>query len=246
MSGLTISIQALADSTLLVETGDSPLISAERAAATNRLAHALIDAAIPGVLDIVPSYTTILIEFDLLATDVESLVETIRVGAERTEEGDAAPRVIVSIPVLYGGEHGPDLAEAADRLGLTAERVIEMHSGADYFVAAVGFSPGFGFLLGLPTELTIPRRSTPRVKVPAGSVATAGGQTGVYPMATPGGWWLLGRTPAHLFDLRYERPFALEPGDGVRFTPIDRATYDAMERAADAGEVVVTRSEARS
>lgn len=243
MSGLPIAIRELADSTLLVQTGAKPLISASRAAATNRLARALIDAPIPGVLDIVPSYTTILIEFDLLATDVDELVSAIETEAKSIEEGEATPRRIVTIPVIYGGEAGPDLIEAADYLGLTPERVVELHSGAQYFVAAVGFSPGFGFLLGLPPELTIPRRSTPRVKVPAGSVATAAGQTGVYPMSTPGGWWLLGKTPAKLFDLRREQAFALEPGDGVRFAPIDRGAFAELEALAEAGELALTIAE---
>lgn len=246
MSGLPIVIRELADSTLLVQTGDAPAITAGRAAATNRLARELIDLDIPGVLDIVPSYCTILIEFDLLATDIDALIETIEETAAEIEDGEVIPRRIVTIPVLYGGEHGPDLVEAAGVLGLTPERVVELHSGGEYFVAAVGFSPGFGFLLGLPPELTIPRRSTPRVAVPAGSVATAGGQTGVYPMSTPGGWWLLGKTPARLFDLRRAEPFALEPGDGVRFDPIDRTTFDAMEIAANAGELALAVSEVAS
>lgn len=243
MSGLPIAIRELADSTLLVQTGADPLISASRAAATNRLARALIDAPIPGVLDVVPSYTTILIEFDLLTTDVDDLIVAIETEAEAIEEGEATPRRIVTIPVLYGGDAGPDLNEAADYLGLAPERVVELHSGAEYFVAAVGFSPGFGFLLGLPTELTIPRRSTPRVKVPAGSVATAAGQTGVYPMSTPGGWWLLGKTPAKLFDLQREQAFALEPGDGVRFAPINRALFADLGARAEAGELILTIAE---
>ena len=243
MSGLPIAIRELADSTLLVQTGAEPVITAGRAAATNRLARDLIDRNLPGVLDIVPSYTTILIEFDLLRTDIDALKEAIRVDAAAIEEGDAAPRRLVTIPVLYGGDEGPDLIEAAGYLGMTPQRLVDLHSSGTYFVAAVGFSPGFGFLLGLPPELTIPRRSTPRVRVPAGSVATAGGQTGVYPMPTPGGWWILGKTPARLFDLRRAEPFALEPGDGVRFAPIDRPAFIEFEAAAAAGEPVLTVSE---
>jgi KipI family sensor histidine kinase inhibitor len=246
MSGLPISIRELGDSTLLVQTGDAPAITASRAAATNQLARSLIDLTIPGVLDVVPSYCTILIEFDLLTTDIDDLIYMIETEAADIEEGDAHPRRIVTIPVLYGGEYGPDLIEAAAYLGMTPERIVELHSGGEYFVAAVGFSPGFGFLLGLPPELTIPRRSTPRVAVPAGSVATAGGQTGVYPMSTPGGWWLLGKTPAKLFDLRREQPFALEPGDGVRFDPIDQDTFHSMEAAAIVGDLVLPVSEVAS
>jgi KipI family sensor histidine kinase inhibitor len=103
----------------------------------------------------------------------------------------------------------------------------------------MGFSPGWAYLLGLAEELNIPRRSTPRVRVPAGSVAIGGGQTGVYPMPTPGGWWLLGQTPARLFDPRLDDPFVLRPGDSVRFNPIDTSTYAELDHLAGIGEPVV-------
>lgn len=240
MSGLPITIRPLADSTLLVEIGQEPVIAAARSAAVTTLAQHLIDLNLPGVTDVVPAYTTILIEFDLVDTDIDRLEATIHREAARIEEAVAHPIRLVTIPVLYGGEHGPDLSEAARRTGMTEEEVIALHSGPDYFVACMGFSPGWAYLLGLAPELALPRRETPRVRVPAGSVAIGGGQTGVYPMPTPGGWWLLGQTPARLFDLRREPHFLLEPGDGVRFQPIDREQFELMHEQAEYGELIAT------
>jgi inhibitor of KinA len=240
MSGLPITIRPLADSTLLIGIGPEPAIAAARSAAVTTLAQRLLDHQLPGVIEIIPAYTTILVEFDLLETDIDRLEETIRAEAALIEESASHPIRRVTIPVLYGGERGPDLAEVAVRTGLTPEAVVTRHAGAEYFVACMGFSPGWAYLLGLPPELTLPRRDTPRVRVPAGSLATAAGQTGVYPMSTPGGWWLLGQTPARLFDLRRNPPFALEPGDAVRFQPIDHAIFETMHEQAERGDLVVT------
>jgi inhibitor of KinA len=240
MSGLPITIRPLADSTLLVDIGKEPVIAAARSAAVTTLAQHLIDLDLPGVSDIIPAYTTILIEFELDETDITQLESAIHAQAAQIEEAASHPIRVVTIPVCYGGEHGPDLVEVAKRTGLTEDDVIALHSGPEYFVACMGFSPGWAYLLGLPDTLALPRRDTPRVRVPAGSVAIGGGQTGVYPMPTPGGWWLLGQTPARLFDLRREPPFALEPGDAVRFQPIEHDQFAPFQEQAEDGELVAT------
>ena len=125
------------------------------------------------------------------------------------------------IPVRYGGADGPDLLEVAERVGLASERVAELHASVVYRVAILGFMPGFAYLGELPQALRLPRRDTPRTRVPAGSVAIAGLQTAVYPAATPGGWHLLGRTDVRLWDIDRDPPAMLRPGDQVRFEPID-------------------------
>jgi KipI family sensor histidine kinase inhibitor len=130
----------------------------------------------------------------------------------------AAPREIV-IPVVYGGADGPDLAEVARHAGMTADEVVAAHSGAAYDVFFLGFQPGFAYLGGLPPALATPRRDTPRVRVPAGSVGIGGAQTGIYPAASPGGWNLIGRTAVTLFDPHADAPALLAPGDRVRFVP---------------------------
>ena len=223
MSGSTTgfaapTIRPLAESGLLIELGDGidPAVTARVMA----LVAALDAAALPGVLDVVPSYTTILLSFDPEVAAPEALTTEVRRLAAATASATSPPGRLVTIPVAYGGDLGPDLGEVADHTGLSPEEVIARHAGAAYVVAAMGFAPGFAFLIGLPPELTTPRRPSPRTRVPAGSVGIGGAQTGVYPLATPGGWRLIGRTPLRLFDLDRSEPFLLQPGDRVRFDPI--------------------------
>ncbi|MDE3084544.1 MAG: 5-oxoprolinase subunit PxpB, partial [Verrucomicrobiota bacterium] len=140
-----------------------------------------------------------------------------------------APGREIILQVCYGGEFGPDLGEVATHAGIGESEVIALHSGARYRVHVVGFSPGFPYLAGLPVKLHTPRRTTPRTRVPAGSVGIGGAQTGVYPLATPGGWNLIGRTPLRLFRLEKEgEPTLLRPGDCVRFQPISAEEFAAI------------------
>jgi inhibitor of KinA len=131
------------------------------------------------------------------------------------------------VPVCYGGEWGPDLETIGRAHGLSADEVVSVHSGAEYLVSAVGFTPGFPYLSGLPERLHTPRRETPRTRVPAGSVAIGGAQTGIYPFETPGGWNLIGRTPWRLFNPHARPPTLLQVGDRVRFRPITSGEYAA-------------------
>jgi inhibitor of KinA len=141
----------------------------------------------------------------------------------------------VVIPVCYGGEYGPDLEEMARRCGLTREEVIALHSSSLYTVAMIGFVPGFPYLNGLPQQLESPRRSEPRLSVAAGSVGIAGRQSGIYPLQSPGGWQLIGRTPSRIFDPMREKPSLLEPGDQIRFAPISAEQFAAIERQEQTG-----------
>ena len=140
------------------------------------------------------------------------------------------PRRVIEVPVCYGGELGPDLEDVARAVALSPAEVIARHSAPAYRVYLLGFTPGFPYLGGMDPRLACPRLSSPRVRVPAGSVAIAGAQTGVYSVESPGGWRLLGRTPLRLFDPDpgARRPFLLAPGDGLRFVPVDRARFDAL------------------
>jgi len=239
MSSPSLEITPLADSAFLIRVGDPPEISRERSGVVTTLAKRLLDRGLPGVIEIVPAYTTILVQFDLLAADPAAIEQAIRAEAGELSGEAIHPARRVTIPVCYGGTFGPDLAEVAALKQRTEDAVIALHSEGDYFVACMGFSPGWAYLLGLPEELNIPRRSTPRVRVPAGSVAIGGGQTGVYPMPTPGGWWLLGQTPARLFDPRLDDPFVLRPGDTVCFDPIDASTFLELDQLAALGQPVV-------
>ena len=214
----------MGDSAMLAEVGTTA-----DAATLDRVlavARALAAAILPGVTDIVPAFTTVTVHYDMSAVPpgpgapVARVAEWVRVTAAKAKPAAKPPGREVEVPVCYGGEYGPDLGAVARRAGMTEAEAIAFHAGAVYRVAAVGFSPGFPYLLGLPARLQMPRRATPRVRVPAGSVGIGGAQTGVYPHATPGGWQLIGRTPLRLFRPEAKLPALLYPGDTVRFKAI--------------------------
>ena len=188
------------------------------------LCAAIDEAKIPGIVSCVPAYHTLLVEYDPLQLTYGQAAGQIcsLVGEDRQETGGR----IVELPVCYGGDFGPDLAVVAAHTGLTPEEVIARHTRGTYRVYMLGFRPGFPYLGGLDPALATPRLPTPRRRIEGGSVGIAGAQTGVYPEASPGGWNLIGRTPVKLFD--EERGPLLRPGDTLRFTPVDRPTYDAM------------------
>lgn len=206
-----MTLKPLGDSAWLVEF---PGESGEAALAkVTGLVAALEQDRPDGVLDIVPSFATVAVHFGMAdGREIREWIGSVTVK-DRVREGEEK-----RIPVCYDG---PDLAEVAEITGLPVEEVVALHSGASYTVAAVGFSPGFPYLMGLPERLHVPRRATPRAKVEAGSVAIGGGQAGIYPFASPGGWHVLGRTGELLFDPHAARPALLKPGDRVRFVPVD-------------------------
>lgn len=192
---------------------------AEVAAAGAPLAAmaALQQDSLPGVIDLVPAIDSLLVCFDPLTTDRDQLTARLSdLAAHPPLTALPAGRKVV-IPVHYGGADGPDLAEVAAQAGLTPDEVIALHTATEQRVLMIGFAPGYPYLGWLPPALHLPRRATPRVAVPAGSVAIAAGMTGIYPSILPGGWHLIGRTEARLFDPAADPPALLQPGDRVRF-----------------------------
>lgn len=220
------------DAAVLLEFGES--IDEETSEKVHRVAKALGDAALPGVRDAVPGYATILVEYDPATWEAEALL--LAIAGLRAHAPSSLGRRRHVIPVLYGDEWGPDLQDAAQSLGLRAADVVALHADRDYRIYGLGFSPGFPYCGVLPAQLRLPRRDTPRTKVPAGSVGIAGAQTGVYPLESPGGWHLIGRTPLPLFQWDREQPAALQAGDMVRFRPILAAEYDDLAARARGGE----------
>jgi KipI family sensor histidine kinase inhibitor len=194
---------------------------------SRRIAALARQVALPGIVDLIPSYTTLLIRFDPARVTVDAIEHGVDSGWVALGDADLVtmPASTVDIPVVYGGLAGPDLAMLAKHAGLTPNETIRRHSEARYTVGAVGFSPGFGYLIGLPPELAMPRRETPRLRVPPGSVAIGGVQTGVYPVETAGGWHLIGRTPLRMFDPARDDPFLLHSGYTVRFVPVELADF---------------------
>jgi KipI family sensor histidine kinase inhibitor len=184
------------------------------------LAERLAAAPPPGMAELVPGYATLTVFFDPAVADADAL--RLRLGElaatpPATRGAEAPERPVVALPTRYDG---PDLDEVAARTGLTRDQVVDLHSARVYRVYLLGFAPGFAYLGDLDAALVLPRRREPRPRVPAGSVGIAGAQTGVYPLATPGGWHLLGRTKVRLFDAAREPPALLHPGDRVRFEPV--------------------------
>lgn len=195
-----------------------------------RLLRLLESAPIAGLRNIQPAYTSLLLTFDQSLLDHAQLEAAVRERAERSATLSAPPSQIVEIPVCYGGEFGPDLEPVAAARSLSRERVIKLHTSRTYHAYFLGFAPGFAYLGDLPFELVMPRLSTPRKSVPAGSVAIAGAQTGIYPFATPGGWRLLGRTPLAMFRPDREPMGLIAIGDQVRFRAITREEFRALEQ----------------
>ena len=207
--------------------------AATRLAAVRGIAAAVIRAALPGVTDVVPSPGRVTVIYDpLRITSHEALRHALETVVASAGAAAATAAEVHEIPVCYGGDLGPDLDEVCAAHALDHERFVELHTGADYVVEAIGFLPGFGYLAGLPARLVTPRRATPRRVVPAGSVGIGGGQTGAYPSASPGGWNLVGSTSARLFDASRPRPALFSVGDRVTFVAIDRAAHDRLGAGA--------------
>lgn len=205
------------DQAVMVELGDaiSPALNAQ----VRRLCAALRRAAVAGVIDLHPAYASVLIRFDSLRLARQALIAQVEQALSQLAAVELPPPRRVEIPVVYGGEGGPDLPDVAALCGLSPQAVIELHAAASYLVYFLGFAPGFAYLGGLPAVLHTPRLSTPRPVVPAGSVGIGGAQTGVYPLAIPGGWRLIGHTPLALWDPARTPMALLQPGDEIRFVP---------------------------
>ncbi|MGQ4274604.1 5-oxoprolinase subunit PxpB [Terrihabitans sp. B22-R8] len=205
---------------------------------TSRLVHAaarmLGEAALPGVHDIVPAFRSLTVHFDPDLIDHGVLAQHIR-ALQLSDDVETASGRTWRVPVLYGGEGGPDLAETAHRAGLAEAEIIRLHASIPYHVYMLGFLPGFAYLGDLPEQLRLPRLADPRTRVPAGSVAIAESMTAIYPSASPGGWRLIGRSPFPLFDAARNPPCPLAAGDRVVFHPVTSAEFDDLARASAAG-----------
>jgi inhibitor of KinA len=222
----------------LVQAGDSaitvefeeridPAVNARAIA----LARSVSAARLIGVRDVVPTYRSVTIYFDPLRTDYAALVTRVEREAAVPAPQSVDQAAPIQIPVCYGGEFGPDLAGVAAYAGLSEREVVHLHTGRTYRVFMLGFVPGFAYLGTVDDRIAAPRHSTPRTRVATGSVGIAGGQTGVYPAETPGGWQIIGRTRLVPFDASRREPFRIKPGDRVRFESIDRAAYDREQAA---------------
>ena len=219
-------IRSVGDSALAIvfEERIDPMINARVAAVTARLDALRLNA----VLDVVPTYRSVTVYYDpLMVTDTSLKARLAQILNHHPRSHRTRTR-IVDIPVCYDEEFGIDLRSIGDIAGLTRSRIVELHTSRVYRVYMLGFLPGFPYMAEVPAALAMPRLTTPRRSVPAGSVGIADAQTGIYPMESPGGWRIIGRTPMQIYDPGRRRPFLLAAGDRVRFRPIDRKQFDQL------------------
>lgn len=229
-------LHPLGDRAVLIHLGD------RIDEATHRRVRAVCSrlerSPVPGMLEIVPAFASVAVHFDPVAAsgggaDAYGRVEAALLRElEDLEEIEIPAARLVEIPVCYGGELGPDLEAVARRHGLRPEEVARIHAAGDYRVFMIGFAPGFAYLGGLAPRIATPRRATPRTRVPASSVGIGGAQTGIYPIDSPGGWQLIGRTPLRLFTPEAEAPTLLRAGDRVRFRAISAEEFREREGRA--------------
>ena len=217
---------------MIVEFGDSiDRVLSDRVLRLSALVRA---ANLPGVVETVPTFRSLMVHYEPLSTDSASLTAAIK-NLLDSSRGEPKPVKLWRIPACYAISHAPDLAEVAQRTGLSAAEVVRLHSGTRFHIYMLGFVPGYPYMGDLPGPLVLPRRVDPRIRVPAGSIAIATHMTAIYPLESPGGWHLIGSTPIRLFDLRWPRPALLSPGDAVQFEPVSVREFDAIRAAVATG-----------
>jgi inhibitor of KinA len=223
-------ITVAGDSALNLTFADT--ISDETSSLIRLTADELDKHPIEGVTELVPTFCSLMVCYDPLVIGFDELSTRLTNKLSNVSVTYSPVRVVVEIPTCYGGEYGPDLPFVAEHAGLTEEEVIRIHSGRDYLIDMLGFLPGFAYLGGLDERIHTPRLEEPRTRIEAGSVGIGGGQTGVYPLPSPGGWQIIGRTPIRPYDPDREKPFLYEAGQYLRFVPISPEQYAAIEQQA--------------
>lgn len=234
----TFSIYSLSERALTIEFGNQiSLHLLDAVSAFNRQLH---DQPFPGFETTIPAYATLTVVYDPLLvaasgllgeTCFEKISNYLTALNHQPKSKIETKANLITIPVCYGGDYGPDLQELADLRQMDIDEVISIHSQAIYKVYMIGFMPGFAYLGGMDERLATPRKSTPRKSVPAGSVGIAGGQTGIYPLQSPGGWQLIGKTPLKLFNVNRAQPSLLKAGDEVQFRKVSVSEFEVIERS---------------
>ncbi|HZK10101.1 MAG TPA: 5-oxoprolinase subunit PxpB [Clostridia bacterium] len=219
------------DSSIVMEFGK--IISPQINLQVQNMARAITKAQKTYILETIPTYRSLLINYDPLEVSFKLLVAELSELMLTISKEEAKKIRIVEIPVFYGGDYGPDLDFVAKHNKISPEEVVDIHSSRDYLVYMLGFTPGFPYLGGMDERISAPRLTTPRIEIPPGSVGIAGSQTGIYPLASPGGWQLIGCTPVQLYDPLAEPPALLKAGDYVRFLPIKKEEFSQIKEQVE-------------
>lgn len=229
-----IRILTAGDSSILIEFGKE--INPEINGKITSLVQLMKEQHIEGVVDIIPAFCTLLVNYDPRVITYEEIRDRMEKLLKIETRASESRRRVYEIPVCYGGEYGPDIENIAEHAGLSVEEVIRIHSSRDYLIYMLGFLPGFCYLGGLDERIHTPRLANPRIKINAGSVGIGGSQTGIYPLDSPGGWQLMGMTPVKTYDPEREVPILVEAGDYIRFVPVDESEYKRIKELVERGE----------
>ena len=231
MAGFNITVAG--DSAINLEFGN--VISEKTNGLIRAAAQTLEADPINGVIEFVPTFCSLMVTYDPCVIGYDELCQRVQGKLRNLTATTGGIHRVVKIPVCYGGDFGPDLADVAEHAGMSAEEVIAIHSGHDYLIDMLGFLPGFAYLGGLDERLHTPRLATPRTRIEPGAVGIGGAQTGIYPLASPGGWRIIGRTPVRPYDPDRESPILYAAGDYLRFVPITPQEFSLIETQVESG-----------
>ena len=221
------------DSSVCVEFGNE--ISPDINRKIRAFKIAVEKSGIPGIVETVPTYRSLLVHYKPEVIGYKAITEKFKSLMGTLDNIEIPPPTVIEIPVLYGGEMGPDIENVASHNGKTVEEVIKIHTSQEYLIYMIGFVAGYPYLGGMSKEIATPRLKEPRVKIDGGSVGIAGEQTGIYPLDSPGGWQLIGRTPFKLYDAEREKPVLLEAGQYIKFRSISQKEFDETAKAVEDG-----------
>lgn len=220
------------DKVIIVEFGNE--ISQEINNKVMALYHVLSNSHIKGIEELIPTYRSLMVQYNPAQVVYKELIDLLTRLCKNLNEDKLPKQKIIKVPVIYGQEFGPDIEFVARHNKISVKEVIQIHSSNDYLIYMLGFTPGFPYLGGMCEKIETPRLQTPRTKIPGGSVGIAGKQTGIYPIESPGGWQLIGRTPIKLYDPYRKPPILLKAGDFIRFVSVGLEEYREIERQVDA------------
>ncbi|MBZ9687141.1 5-oxoprolinase subunit PxpB [Clostridium estertheticum] len=232
------------DRGLVIEFGDE--IEEGINSKIRSLTLAMEREGIKGIIETIPTYRSLMVIYDPMIIELVELIDNVKSIQAKMDEMKLPDAKVIEIPTFYGGEHGPDIEFVAQHNEISIEDVIKIHTSMEYLIYMIGFTPGFPYLGGMNDKIAAPRLQTPRTKIPVGSVGIAGNQTGIYPIESPGGWQLIGRTPVNLYDPYRKEPVLLNAGDYIKFIQIDEVEYKNIEAFEREGKYkVITRARER-